>query len=82
MHSQLIISDDYVHALSDAAERETLHRHILANGISYRDDSIMVNGYHDGDHCCSQAVEDALDPDNVSARHVDPAQGEQNRQGH
>jgi len=41
----LVISDDYVYALKDPAERERLHRHILANGISYRDDSIMVNGY-------------------------------------
>jgi hypothetical protein len=41
----LVISDDFVHALTDPTDRETLHRHILANGISYRDDSIMVNGY-------------------------------------
>jgi hypothetical protein len=44
-HAPLVISDDYVHALKEAAERETLHRHILAHGISYRDDSIMVDGY-------------------------------------
>jgi len=43
--AQLVISDDYVHALPDPAERESLHRHILTNGISYRDDSIMVDGY-------------------------------------
>ncbi len=42
--SQLIISDDYVHALPDATERENLHRYILEKGISYRDDSIMVVG--------------------------------------
>ncbi len=41
----LVISDDYVYALADLDERERLHRHILASGISYRDDSIMVNGY-------------------------------------
>ncbi len=41
----LVISDDYVYALQDPGEREILHRHILASGISYRDDSIMVNGY-------------------------------------
>ena len=41
----LVISDDYVYALADPGERESLHRHILASGISYRDDSIMVNGY-------------------------------------
>lgn len=44
----LVISDDYVYALQDPGEREILHRHILANGISYRDDSIMVNGYFSG----------------------------------
>ena len=41
----LVISDDFVYALKDAAERQALHQHILTNGISYRDDSIMVNGY-------------------------------------
>jgi hypothetical protein len=43
--SLLVISDDYVYALKDPAERASLHQHILANGISYRDDSIMVKGY-------------------------------------
>ena len=46
--SQLVISDDYVHALPDPAERAALHQHILASGISYRDDSIMVDGYFSG----------------------------------
>lgn len=44
----LVISDDFVYALKDPSEREILHRHILANGISYRDDSIMVDGYFSG----------------------------------
>lgn len=44
----LVISDDFVYALKDPQERENLHQHILANGISYRDDSIMVNGYFAG----------------------------------
>jgi Domain of unknown function (DUF4832)/Beta-galactosidase len=43
-NARLIISDDYVHELADPAERDALHRYILANGISYRDDSIMVQG--------------------------------------
>ena len=46
--TQLVISDDYVHALNDPAERASLHQHILSNGISYRDDSIMVDGYFAG----------------------------------
>jgi hypothetical protein len=47
----LVISDDYVHALNDSAERARLHQHILSNAISYRDDSIMVDGNfsHSGD---------------------------------
>lgn len=43
-HSQLVISDDYVHSLGNLPERANLHQYILANGISYRDDSIMVDG--------------------------------------
>ncbi len=46
--AQLVISDDYVHALNDPAERARLHQHILTNGISYRDDSIMVDGNFSG----------------------------------
>jgi hypothetical protein len=46
--TQLVISDDYVHALNEPAERARLHQHILTNGISYRDDSIMVDGYFAG----------------------------------
>jgi hypothetical protein len=46
--AQLVVSDDYVHALNDPDERATLHRYVLANGISYRDDSILVNGYLQG----------------------------------
>ncbi len=34
--------------MPDPAERASLHQHILANGISYRDDSIMVDGYFSG----------------------------------
>jgi hypothetical protein len=47
-HAQLVISDDFVHALNNPAERAKLHQHILAHGISYRDDSILVNGYLQG----------------------------------
>lgn len=47
-HAQLVISDDFVYALKNLEERQALHQHILAHGISYRDDSIMVDGYFDG----------------------------------
>lgn len=29
-------------------QRQALHRHVITNGISYRDDSILVNGYLNG----------------------------------
>ncbi|MBE0540034.1 MAG: DUF4832 domain-containing protein [Verrucomicrobia bacterium] len=43
--AQLVVSDDFVFAVNDAAERAALHRYVLTNGITYRDDSILVNGY-------------------------------------
>jgi len=43
--SQLIISDDFVYSVKDTVERRTLHQFIVQNGISYRDDSPLVNGY-------------------------------------
>lgn len=43
--SQLIITDDFVYSVNDKADREKLHRHILGQGISYRDDSILVDYY-------------------------------------
>lgn len=46
--SQLVVSDDFVYALSQPTERQALHRYVLTNGISYRDDSILVNGYLSG----------------------------------
>ena len=42
--AQLVVSDDFMFALNDAAERAALHRYVLTNGITYRDDSILVNG--------------------------------------
>ena len=57
--ARLVVSDDYVHALKDPAERASLHRHILTHGISYRDDSIMVDGYFAGtsDRCTVRSPE-------------------------
>ena len=45
---QLVISDDFVYALADPPNAQRLHQHVLTNGISYRDDSILVNGYLPG----------------------------------
>ena len=44
-HAPLVASDDFVYSLSDPAERQAMHQYILTKGISYRDDSILVNGY-------------------------------------
>ena len=46
--SPLVISDDYVYSLSNLQQREALHRYLVEKGISYRDDSILVNGYLSG----------------------------------
>ncbi len=43
--TQLVVSDDFVYALRDPAERRALHEYVLAHRLSYRDDSILVNGY-------------------------------------
>jgi hypothetical protein len=43
--SQLVVSDDFVYALSDRSERQALHRYVIEHGISYRDDSVLVDGY-------------------------------------
>ena len=46
--SQLVASDDFVYALTDPTERQALHQYLLDHGISYRDDSILVNGFLEG----------------------------------
>lgn len=43
--SLVVTSDDFVYGVSKPADRLRLHRYILDQGISYRDDSILVNGY-------------------------------------
>lgn len=43
--SPLVASDDFVFALTDSTERQALHQFLLTHGISYRDDSILVDGY-------------------------------------
>jgi hypothetical protein len=47
-HVPLVLSDDYVYALGNPAERRALHQYALTNGISYRDDSILVDWYVGG----------------------------------
>ncbi len=43
--TQLVVSDDFVYAIGDAEKRKKLHRHIVKQGISYRDDSPLVDWY-------------------------------------
>lgn len=43
--TQIVISDDFVYCIGDLQDRRKMHQYILKNGISYRDDSILVNGY-------------------------------------
>ncbi|MGC9326073.1 MAG: DUF4832 domain-containing protein [Candidatus Hinthialibacter sp.] len=41
----LVISDDFVYGVQDAEDRKKMHQYILDHGISYRDDSILVDWY-------------------------------------
>jgi len=43
--TQLIISDDFVYGIRDPRQRKRMHRYVLNHGISYRDDSILVDWY-------------------------------------
>ena len=43
--SQVVVTDDFVYAIADAKDRQQLHQDILHAGISYRDDSILVDYY-------------------------------------
>jgi hypothetical protein len=43
--TQIVISDDFVYCIRDLRDRQKMHQYILKNGITYRDDSILVNGY-------------------------------------
>ncbi|MFC1762560.1 DUF4832 domain-containing protein [Planctomycetota bacterium] len=43
--TQLIITDDFVYSIKNPDNRKTLHQYVKQRGISYRDDSPLVNGY-------------------------------------
>jgi hypothetical protein len=43
--TQIVISDDFVYCVADLQDRQKMHQYILKRGISYRDDSPLVNGY-------------------------------------
>lgn len=43
--SQLIVTDDFVYGTPDMQERKELHEYVISKGLSYRDDSILVDWY-------------------------------------
>jgi len=43
--TQLIVSDDFVYNIKNPTDRDALHHYVMERGISYRDDSPLVNGY-------------------------------------
>lgn len=43
--TQLIISDDFVYNINNPVDRDALNHYVMQQGISYRDDSPLVNGY-------------------------------------
>ena len=43
--TQLIVSDDFVYNIKNPADRDAFHHYVMQQGISYRDDSPLVNGY-------------------------------------
>jgi len=43
--TQIVTSDDFVYTIEDLDDREKIHRYMLSKGITYRDDSILVNYY-------------------------------------
>jgi hypothetical protein len=45
VRSPLVVTDDFVYSVGDPQQRQRLHRYVVDSGISYRDDSILVDGY-------------------------------------
>jgi hypothetical protein len=43
--TQLIVTDDFVYSIKRPENRASLHGYVVQQGISYRDDSPLVNGY-------------------------------------
>jgi hypothetical protein len=44
-NSRIVVSDDFVYSTGDAQEQERMHRYIVEQGLTYRDDSILVDWY-------------------------------------
>jgi hypothetical protein len=43
--AQIVVSDDFVHFIPNEGEREKMHRYIVEQGLTYRDDSILVDWF-------------------------------------
>ncbi|MBN1999135.1 DUF4832 domain-containing protein [candidate division KSB1 bacterium] len=43
--TQIVVTDDFVYNIKDPEERRRMHEYIVDKGISYRDDSILVDYY-------------------------------------
>jgi uncharacterized protein DUF4832/GDSL-like lipase/acylhydrolase family protein/glycosyl hydrolase family 42 (putative beta-galactosidase) len=43
--TKLVVTDDFVYEIPDVQERKRMHSYVVANGITYRDDSILVDWY-------------------------------------
>ena len=46
--TQLVVTDDFVYNIKDPENRAPLHTYVMQQGITYRDDSPLVNGYLQG----------------------------------
>jgi len=46
--TRLIVTDDFVYSIKDPENRSLLHKYVVQLGMSYRDDSPLVNGYLQG----------------------------------
>ncbi|MFC1762332.1 DUF4832 domain-containing protein [Planctomycetota bacterium] len=45
LKTPLIVTDDFVYSIKNPQNRGPLHQYVVQKGISYRDDSPLVNGY-------------------------------------
>ncbi len=43
--TQIVVADDFVYAAGDAQQRQRMHGYVVENGLTYRDDSILVDWY-------------------------------------
>jgi hypothetical protein len=43
--TQIVVSDDFVYFIPDEQERDRMHRYIVDQGLTYRDDSILVDWF-------------------------------------